>query len=197
MKFSCYFVAGGIVLGKIHPFRGKGNTRWMSSVTFCARSRFCEVQVSIFVTGLWQAQYAQSLGKFKCYFLWQVHHLVNRLNAKYIGENRNIFQYKMFLALTVSWSDHSRIMLGSASHWGWALPFFQNFSVSFLVTTTIQCQTVLLQCYSMLESATSIPIVTCQTSFLMRGFDFLGPTSSNFKQSSDKMGRCSERTGAG
>lgn len=61
----------------------------------------------------------------------------------------------MFLALlahpVADWPFHGRIILGSCwdqpPHWGWAWPFFQTFAVSFLVSITIQCQTVLLQCY--------------------------------------------------
>ena len=62
----------------------------------------------------WQAQY---LVKFKCHFSWQ-------------AQKCCIFQYKLLVVgaksnlgceagcgRTVSCSDHSRIMLGSAAHW--------------------------------------------------------------------------------
>lgn len=121
--------------------------------------------------------------------LWQVYHLVNCLHAKYIGENRYIFQYKMFLALlahpVADWPFHGRIILGSC----WDQPpiedglgpFFRLLLCHFWWASLSSAKPYFSSVtYSMLERATSIPIVTCQTSFTMGGFDFLGPTSSNF-----------------
>ena len=71
----------------------------------------------------WQAQY---LVKLKCHFSWQAQYSVK---FGMIAGVRNVFfQYKMLVVgvksnlgreagcgLTVSWSDHSRIMVGSCS----------------------------------------------------------------------------------
>ena len=74
----------------------------------------------------WQAQY---LVKFECHFSWQAQYSVK---FGMIAGARNVvfFQYKMLVVgvkgnlgceagcgLTVSWSDHGRIILGSAAHW--------------------------------------------------------------------------------
>ena len=85
----------------------------------------------------WQAQY---LVKFECDFSWQAQHLVTFWNDSQSAKCC-IFQYKMLVVgvksnvgceagcgLTVSWSDHARIilrsfsdhariMVGSAAHW--------------------------------------------------------------------------------
>ena len=92
---------------------------------------FGEVQVSLFVAGAAFSEVQASLlvagavfGAFKCHFSWQAQHSVNdNPSAKCC-----IFQYKMLVVgvksnlgceagcgLTVSFSDHGRIMVGSFS----------------------------------------------------------------------------------
>ena len=74
----------------------------------------------------WQAQY---LVKFECHFSWQAQYSV-KFGMIAGARNCCIFQYKMLVVgvksnlgceagcgLTVSWSDHARIILGSAAHW--------------------------------------------------------------------------------
>ena len=89
---------------------------------FVAGAVFGEVQVSLFVAGAlfgevevllsWQAQY---LVKFNCHFSWQAQY---SLKFGMIAGARNVVFFNTNCSgcgLTVSCSDHSRIMLGSWS----------------------------------------------------------------------------------
>ena len=72
---------------------------------------------------------SQYLVKFKCHFSWQAQHVVN-VGMQDWARNVAFFNRKMLVAslksnlgceagcgLTVSWSDHGQIMVGSSPHW--------------------------------------------------------------------------------
>ena len=85
----------------------------------------CVTRINHEILFSWQAQY---LVKFKCHFSWQAQYSV-KFGMIAGARNVNIFQYKMLAVvgvkgnlgceagcgLTVSWSDHARIMVGSWS----------------------------------------------------------------------------------
>ena len=89
---------------------------------FVAGAVFGEVRVSLFVAG---AVFCEVRGS-----LFVAGAVFGEISNDSRSAKRCIFQYKMLMVgvkgnlgcepgcgLTVSWSDHSRIMLGSAAHW--------------------------------------------------------------------------------
>ena len=84
----------------------------------------CVTRINHEIHFSWQAQY---LVKFKCHFSWQAQYSV-KFGMIAGARNNVVFQYKMLVVgvkghlgceagcgLTVSWSDHGRIMLRSWS----------------------------------------------------------------------------------
>ena len=103
---------------------------------FVAGAVFGEVQVSLFVAGAVFGEVQVSLFVAGAVFgeIWN-----DSRSAKCC-----IFQYKMLVVgvkgnlgceagcgLTVSWSDHGRIILGSAAHWKLRFIRFQQISLRF------------------------------------------------------------------
>ena len=87
----------------------------------------CVTRINHEILFSWQAQY---LVKFECHFSWHAGAVFGEIWNDSRSAKCCIFQYKMLVVgvkgnlgceagcgLTVSWSDHARIMVGSAAHW--------------------------------------------------------------------------------
>ena len=138
-------------------FRGRRSIWWVWTMTLVTprivNNVSCVKRINDECHFSWQAQY---LVKCKCHFSWQAQYLVKckchfswqaQYSVKFgmiAGARNVIFQYKMLVVgvkgnlgceagcgLTVSCSDHGRVMVGSAAHWKWRFIRFQQISLRF------------------------------------------------------------------
>ena len=96
----------GISWGSSVTFRGRCSTWWRSSVSFCGRR------------SIWW-RFECKIGGETLYFTIE--------NAS--GDLEKQAHLRGGLRFAFSWSDHARIMLGSAPHWKWRFICFWRFSL--------------------------------------------------------------------